>query len=53
MHAPAWMERDALLQVLATLGFDDLRIANDDPDHPAGPALSILARRSVAAQTTG
>jgi SAM-dependent methyltransferase len=53
VHAPAWMERDALLQVLGMLGFNDLRIAHEQPDHPAGPALSILARRRVAAQTTG
>jgi|GEM_PF-281864 len=52
VHAPAWMERDALLHVLGTLGFDDLRIAHEQPDHPGGPALSILAQRRSAARLT-
>lgn len=52
-HAPAWMERDALLQVLGALGFDDVRVAHEQPDHAGGPSLSILARRRDAAQSTG
>lgn len=42
---PRWMARADLLQALATLGFDDLTTGPADPDHPAGPALTILARR--------
>lgn len=52
VHAAAWMERRALLQVLAALGFEDVQIAHDEATHPAGPALSILARRG-GPQTTG
>ncbi|WP_211864561.1 methyltransferase domain-containing protein [Neoroseomonas soli] len=43
---PLWMERDDLLGVLRRLGFDSIDIAHETPDHPAGPALSILARRT-------
>ncbi|TXL78723.1 class I SAM-dependent methyltransferase [Vineibacter terrae] len=42
---PRWMERDDLLKVLDRLGFADIRLAFEEPDHAAGPALAILARR--------
>jgi hypothetical protein len=42
----SWMERDQILAVLAELGFDDIRIAHDAPNHEGGPSLSIFARRS-------
>ncbi|WP_084217490.1 class I SAM-dependent methyltransferase [Xenophilus azovorans] len=42
---PMWMERAQLLEVLGRLGFDHLEPAHEQPDHAAGPALSILARR--------
>lgn len=41
-----WMERQDILNVLGKLGFDDIRIAHDDPGHQFGSALSIFARRS-------
>jgi hypothetical protein len=41
-----WMEKDAIVHVLRTFGFDDVRIAHDQPDHPNGPCVSIFARRS-------
>lgn len=40
-----WVDRHDLLKALIALGFTDLQIAHDQPDAPAGPALSILARR--------
>jgi hypothetical protein len=41
-----WMEKPAIMNVLRTFGFDDIRTAHDQPDHPNGPAISIFARRS-------
>jgi hypothetical protein len=40
------MEKAAIVDVLRTLGFDDVRTAHDDPAHPNGPAISIFARRT-------
>jgi len=44
-----WMDRTGLLAGLRSLGFSQIEIAHDQPDAPAGPALSILARRPGAA----
>jgi hypothetical protein len=41
-----WMEKDAIIHVLHTFGFDDVRLAHDEPGHPNGPSISIFARRS-------
>jgi hypothetical protein len=43
-----WPDRHGLIEALGALGFDDLRIAHDEPGAAAGPALSVLARRSAA-----
>lgn len=43
-----WLERDTIIAVMRTLGFDDLRIAGDQPDHPNGPSFCLFARRSEA-----
>lgn len=40
-----WMERDDILAVLRALGFADIRISNDEPDHPNGPSFCIFAQR--------
>jgi len=40
-----WLERDSLMDCLKNLGFAERRIAHDNPQHPNGPSLSILARR--------
>jgi len=40
-----WMERDGLLQVLSALGFADITVRDDDPDHPNGPAILLCAQR--------
>lgn len=41
-----WIERADLLAVIAAAGFDDIRTADDQPDHPNGPSFSIFARRT-------
>lgn len=41
-----WMEKTQIVDVLRTLGFDDVRSAHDHPDHPNGHAISIFARRT-------
>jgi hypothetical protein len=41
-----WIDRKDLLALLAALGFDDIRIWNDEPNHAFGPAFSLFARRS-------
>lgn len=38
-----WLTRESLMDVLRFLGFQDLRIAFDEPDHPNGPALCVSA----------
>lgn len=43
-----WIDRHDLIAALGALGFDDVEVAHDDPQAAAGPALSILARRSAA-----
>jgi hypothetical protein len=45
-EGPRWMEREELLALLGRLGFDDIRVAHEAPDHPQGPALSIMAQRT-------
>jgi SAM-dependent methyltransferase len=45
---PRWIARDDLFAVLAALGFDAIETAHEEPDHPNGPALSILARKKRA-----
>lgn len=47
---PLWLERSDLLWALQALGFDQIELAHEDPGHLAGPALSVLARRSVGTQ---
>jgi hypothetical protein len=43
-----WLHRQDLLTSLATLGFEDVRITHDQPDHPNGPAFSLLAQKGSA-----
>ncbi len=43
--AHRWLERDDILVLLGALGFDDIRLSSQQPDHPNGPAFSIYARR--------
>lgn len=41
-----WLERDDILALIRALGFDDVRIAHDEPAHQNGPAFSVFARRT-------
>ena len=41
----SWLERDALLTALTTLGFERVTVLDDEPGHPAGPAMLVLAER--------
>lgn len=41
-----WIEKEHIVAILARLGFDDVRIAHDEPAHPNGPSCSVFARRS-------
>jgi len=40
-----WMDRDDILGSLEHLGFVDLAIAFDEPEHPNGPAFCVAGRR--------
>jgi Methyltransferase domain len=40
-----WMARQSLLEVLAELGFNDVRNLHEDPKHPFGPCILLLASR--------
>lgn len=41
-----WMEKKDILDLLRVLGFDDIRLTHEQPDHPYGPAFTLFARRS-------
>ena len=43
-----WMEKAQILDVLRACGFDDIRLTNEEPDHPNGPAFTLFARRTQA-----
>jgi hypothetical protein len=47
-----WIEKDDIVALIGALGFDDLRIAHDQPDQQHGPSFSIFAKRSVGAPAT-
>jgi hypothetical protein len=40
-----WLHRDDLQAVLKSLGYTNLAIAHEEPDHKFGPSFSIFARR--------
>lgn len=40
-----WMERQDILDCLDRLGFNDVEVAFDHPDHQNGPSFMLLARR--------
>jgi len=44
-----WLFKDDILALLRALGFDDLRIAFDEPAHPHGPSFAVLAQRTSTA----
>ena len=43
-----WIQKDDLVALIRALGFDDVRIAHDEPHHANGPSFSIFARRTAA-----
>jgi hypothetical protein len=45
-HYSNWLSRDGLLGALTFFGFDDLTIQFDRTDSPAGPNISLLAKRT-------
>jgi hypothetical protein len=46
-----WMHRDDFLKVITVLGFDDVQIAFEQPDHVNGPAFSVFARKLAGVKT--
>lgn len=47
-----WIDKKDLLALLRALGFNDIRIWQDDPNHAFGPAFSLFARRSIPQAAT-
>jgi hypothetical protein len=41
-----WIEKDDIVALIKALGFNDVRVAHDEPDHQNGPSFSIYARRA-------
>ncbi len=41
-----WITRDDILGLLRRHGLGELRLGFDEPDHPNGPALALVARRT-------
>ncbi len=41
----AWLSRDAILSALGHFGFDQIKVIGETPDHPNGPAMSLVARK--------
>ncbi|WJH39070.1 class I SAM-dependent methyltransferase [Aliirhizobium terrae] len=43
-----WMNKEDILRLLSALGFTDIEVAHDTPDHPGGPCFSVFASRPIA-----
>lgn len=41
----SWLSREDILKALDTLGFNDIRISHDAPNHKHGPSFAVLAMR--------
>jgi len=41
-----WVEKSDIVAVIKALGFDDVRLAHDEPNHENGPSFSVFARRT-------
>jgi Protein of unknown function (DUF1698). len=41
-----WMDRKDILEFLSSLGYNDIVIGAEEPQHPGGPSFSIFARRT-------
>ena len=44
----SWLSRADLLGALRHFGYGQIDVAFDEPDHPNGPALALVARRGSA-----
>lgn len=44
--ASLWIYREDLFALLRQLGYVDIRIGFDEPDHQNGPSFAILAHKS-------
>lgn len=40
-----WMEREGLMTVLRELGYRHFAVTDDDPDHPNGPCVMLVAEK--------
>ncbi|WP_413992045.1 class I SAM-dependent methyltransferase [Labrys okinawensis] len=40
-----WLNRDDMLAALRAVGFTDISVAHEEPDHQFGPAMSIFATK--------
>ena len=40
-----WIYKDDLIALLGKLGYADIRINFDMPDHPNGPSFAVLAQK--------
>ena len=43
-----WLEKDDIIAYLKHLGFDDVRITMDEPNHQNGPSFLVFARQTTA-----
>jgi hypothetical protein len=42
-----WLERDDIIAVIKAMGFNDIQISHEEPQHQNGPSFSVFARRSA------
>jgi len=42
---PAWLEKQEIPKILSDLGFNDVRVGLNHPNHPAGPSYCVAALR--------
>ena len=49
MDAHSWLHRDDILTALRVLGYVDIKVAHEAPDHQNGPSFSVFANKTVAA----
>ena len=41
-----WLEKQDLIAILRALGFNDIRISQDEPEHVNGPCMTLYATRA-------
>lgn len=45
-----WINREDLISALRAVGFNDIKINHEEPQHQFGPAFSIFAQKTVAVE---